>query len=762
MRRSARLLAVVSVLITYLFPLMSIRADTLNVTATVPAQASNYTALLTSSATGEPFGPGKELAYTITYGTNLAYDTPVTIVASWSQAVPQGAPSPSVDVLSYVAGSATNAVNSTPPVIDTLNRTISWHIAALAGNASSKTVSFRLQTSSTFTAADVFSFQVSGELQGPGVTTAPSTLEQTFYNPPIPVMPLPTATPTPSTVPVSRLTPTAVPVPAKLTLQTVEVRSIAPDSATIFVQTSLPSSLTLPYGENQTALSQEKRSNTFSSTQLLQLDGLLPQTRYYFRVVAATKDGQTVTSEVYTFVTAAQQVSFPSVMPESFVATSGNTILEAPLGTEESLEAPLLVLPQTIPYNFRISIINANAATKVQAFVRTKSTHLTIANLDLLPLAKGLYRGGLHAPTQPGRYELVIRLQDQEGMVTETPVAQLNVVHPFMVLSAQTGQPLPESKVLFSFFNTKTQRYELITPALLAIQNPQYANDDGSLPVVLPAGKYQVVISDLSYQEQTVHFTIGPSSGYPLVKLQKQPFSLSNSLDYFQDSYQHVVHDLIGSFLAALFGSPRALYLSALVSLSCLAVLTFLSFSARTRIPLSALPASLRYHGRLFFHPHEGVAKLQGTVRDEKRNPLQQVAVFIRSDQNGRIIGHTITNSTGMYSLILHQTSNYWISLFKEGYPPFSAFQSASDNQLPLNVTLMAHESPQTLLLSVKNLSREVLGLLFELLLLSSLGLQLAIGLKLGFGLVIWFFLLSLCNLTIWLIYLHNQQSLRT
>jgi len=103
MRHAAQtiILTVVFTITTVVSPL-AVFADSLSVSAVVPANATNFSAVL-SGDTKDNVGQDKTLTYTLTYGSTLTTDTPVTLEVNWSRGTITGSGA-QADVLSYVPG----------------------------------------------------------------------------------------------------------------------------------------------------------------------------------------------------------------------------------------------------------------------------------------------------------------------------------------------------------------------------------------------------------------------------------------------------------------------------------------------------------------------------------------------------------------------------------------------------------------------------------------------------------------------------------
>lgn len=186
-----------SISCSYLLPPIS-RAETIQIFATVAADASDFQLKLSGPEQPGPYGPSSVLTYTLTYGSYLSSPTDMIVIqVTWSQAQ-----SPSnqdlVDLLEYVEGSATPALGNTQPVIDLVNRTITWQISPMPPGAD-QSVSWQLRTKSLQLPGN-FTFSISASLIGPGLEKQASPLSYSYVYTAL--------TPTPTPIPSSTATPT--------------------------------------------------------------------------------------------------------------------------------------------------------------------------------------------------------------------------------------------------------------------------------------------------------------------------------------------------------------------------------------------------------------------------------------------------------------------------------------------------------------------------------------------------------------------------
>ena len=183
---------------SYLWP-STIRAETIQIFATVAADAFDFQLELDGPEQPGPHDPNSVLTYTLTYGSYLSTPTDMIVIqVTWSQAQ-----SPNnqelVDLLEYVEGSATPALGNAQPVIDLVNRTITWQISPMPSSAD-QVVSWQLRTKSLQLPGN-FTFSISASLIGPGLEKQASPLSYSYaYTAPTPT---PTLTPSPTVTPTS-------------------------------------------------------------------------------------------------------------------------------------------------------------------------------------------------------------------------------------------------------------------------------------------------------------------------------------------------------------------------------------------------------------------------------------------------------------------------------------------------------------------------------------------------------------------------------
>lgn len=748
-------------------------AAPLSVTATVPAQADDYSAALSSNETNTILGQDKTITYTITYGSILTYDTPITLKASWSRGTIDGNNDPSVDVFSYVPGSASNGYGSASPVVDTINRTITWTISSLPGNTINKTVTFQLRTSSSLTAPTKVSFSTSSQLEGPGIQTPKSTIQnyfQTTSSTSPTNTPIPTQTPTPTPIksnptPAHDVTPlpTQTPLRAQSKITAVEVRTILPDQISLDVNLSNPGSIMIDYGPNLSGFERRVTDSSGSRLHLVTLEDLAPSTQYFYQVKAVV-NGKTLTSDIYSIITG-HQGDIPTPVISTLVIASNNTILTSPMQPSSALASatPTIHLPTENVYDFHITIPDSENLRLAQAVVRRHNVlginsfiaqaDASTDGVDLIEISPHIFAGKLKTPPETGLYDIFLRLTDSGGNITEKKISELQVLKRFVVLNSRTKEPIEAASVLLSIWNSSKNRFVLLRSETTSTQNPQFTDRKGNIQVILAPGRYKAIITNLDFKQQEVLFTIGdnPGDGYPEVLLQADRFNILNSFLYFRNSIVDVYLTETGNYLNALALSRRMFHLAVLSILTSFAFLSILSLSRRTQMPIQSLFSYFNYH-RKRLGKKSSIQQLMGTITDtENDTVLSAVNLYLTDISTKELVGQT-TSREGKYAFGTVPSGHYLLTVLKFGYTAFSLpLHITEETEIERNIALSHHPRPATLTKRLLHLALHTIMISFE----STLVLLVVIGIFVGYitgWQLVWPYLVIACfNLVLWI-----------
>jgi hypothetical protein len=757
----SRLVAVISciALVFLLFPGVRAQAveNQVSVTATVPAKPAHFQASLSLANSGQTFSQNTDLSYSLTYGSRLTFAAGLTIEANWSQGTIEGSSTPLVDTLEYGIGSASNAHNATPPVVDTVNRKITWTISTFPANTVDKTVTFRLKTTSAYTSSRKVSFTVSGRVLSQGTQTTDATMTKDY------AYTAPTTTPTPAA------SPTPTPLPKPPSFQSVAIRSVASTEATIAVQTSTPTTLTLRYGTAPNKLENTTRVLTAQTLHQLLLAELSEDTQYYFAISATDASGMTATSDIFTFKTAktseAPKTEKTTVNIQSKEILLSNRMLRTTMGINEAVA----VLPTDSAYSFSFAMKNPEAIKTIDVNLRNKfilGIHTVIEEVqaasegtNVQEIAPGVYSATLKSPSVPGTYELFLRIHDYHGNITEEKIADIHASQPVTVREAGTESLIENARVFLFRYNERTGVYEPVLEQGLGIKNPSFSEPDGTVPAVLPLGRYRAEVNVLGYNQTSFDFDISPKSDYPTIHLEKTGFSLMNAIQYYFLIAVDSAHATRG-YITNLSTSNRFFDLVAFLSLIILLAVTLLTFSLRTHIPLIRLPRYLVFHIRKLL-PHTSVSMhMYGTVVDDAtHSPVTQADVYIIDADKNVIADQTSTNKAGAFFSDKLGEAHYTVQVMKKGYEPSPALDYPLADGVPEQFTIGLHKSgklEQSIRENVSWAVENVIGFFFELLLIASLVFEILFGYALGWQKVAPFLLVSLLNLLLWLVYLRH------
>ncbi len=754
-------------------PLLFADTQSVTVSGIVVPRNSDFQVGITSDATGILHGDSI-VTYTITYGSRLYYAGPVTIQTQWDRGTIQGGTATStVDGLNYIVGSA-GITSGASPVIDLVNQKITWTIPSFPAQTTNQSVTFKLAVSSSYSGTSAVNFPVRVRLITSQVTTPDQSSTLTYQlNPPAAT---PTPIPTPTIVPTPSVPPPRQ--PANLFFTNLSFRSIIDSSIRLLSQTSVPAQLTVSYGTSPTQLIQRMYKSPFTSVQDILLDNLTANTTYYIQMTATDASGNTKTSEVFNFTTALPSEK-PVVNKDSVSFISSDIVLFVPrpqntdtTSKNQELPKPLLVVPQDLSYNFRFQVTKGTTVTKVQTIVRNAYVLGITSNqteepntqiTDLIETQPGVYEGRLKTPSLPGSYEEFARIYDEKGNIVEDKIADITVSQPLRVYRKDTKQPIERAQMYISYFNFRTKAYLPLPPQLFPVKNPSYTDLNGQDVLALPQGKYQVHITAVGYKEKDVFFTLGPNPGenYPAVFLTAEPFNIVTTVKY----YINILSDFLGAtktYVQDISYSVRFFDLNAVVSVSILVFLTLLSFSSRIHVPLRWLFSYFLHYARIL-----SVQKKLGTIikgrvfEKDSGTPINLAEVYLVAQDSETIFAHTHTDIRGDFLFKILPEKGYDIQVMAEGYEPTRFHQSEihavelGGYLLGITKTIHAPSLQKRVMIFIT----KFFALWFEALLLLSVLFELSLGYTLGWNKALIFFVISLVNLSLWILHLSHLRS---
>jgi len=747
--------------------------DQVVVTGKVGALATDFQLTISADKTGL-LAENEVITYQVDYGSYLLNSTkPLIISAEWSRGTVSGSVVPSVDVVDFVIGSGSTAYGGIEPVVDIVNRKITWTISSFPANTINKSVSFQLKVNSNYTGASNVNFDVSGYLHGANVVTVDSVLNQT-YKPTV----VPTSTPTltPTSTPTSSQSTggaTATSTPAQSTGQAAPTTVLIPQINKIDIVTLTdsgikvaidnnvaPQYIKIVYGDKSDSLINSITSVNQLASDWLLLEGLTPGKDYFFRVDVKTSSGEYIKSEIYTFRTAVKSME-PEIDKNSIIFSMANNIILNPSKDGGSINSIVLIPNQN--YSYRVNLIKPELIKSARILIRN-STILGInsvygaepnsASVDLIGIGNGGYTGHLATPSIPGYYDIVLRIEDTNGNIVEEKTGQLRVIEPILVVD-QSFNPIENAKIKIYRYNIQKKIYELIPSEFLGISNPGFTQPNGQLAVSLPEGKYSLEVSEIGYQSEKVEFTIGLGADekIPLIKLQKTAITLGELIKYYG-----IIGDNVSTFSYGYFKnlleSGRFFRLLNLTMLIMMVVAGWSYLAKGRNLEWWMLP--LLVWQRMVRTVDNNIAnKLRGKVIDETTKlPINKAIVYLMDGKNNKVLNKTVTNLLGYFSVDFKKASKYKIAVTKNGYESTDMLDfteeglSSNDLKITMENSIGQIEAVEII---VKNILEKIGKLAFTLLLTLILIMQIGYMQTMGTATVLPWFLILWLTMYLWL-----------
>ena len=785
------------------YALAILDSSRIGISATVPPDASYLPVSIESTTAGNNFPQNTTLNYKITYGLLTVGDFPLTIQAQWTQGTIAGSPAPSADIVDYVIGSATSGYGGVSPVVDTVNNTITWTFDSFPGNTTNRTLNFQLRTNNYYTAGSNVSFDVSARAISEPTITPDQMVTQTYlYN--VALEPTPTPTPTPTLTPTpapnttgasggtktgTTLTPTpstttsttqgtsrttnAVPTPiTPPTFAAIVIGSLSQSQAQITVNTDSKSTFTVKYGTAQGLLSQNLTSLTPLTNNTIALPDLIPDTNYYFKVVAKNANGDITNSDIFTFRTAVVSEA-PVADVQTLIATSNNNIINSPQPNADTTGGKAnkvtIIVPVASTFSIQFALSKSTLIKTIQAFIVNKNVlaattfNATSANpnyVNLVEIQPGVYTGKLLSQPDPGNYELYTRILDYKGNISVQKIADLNIVNKFTIVAKGTKIPVENARVLLYLYNPQLKTYSVISPSILPIINPSFSIADGTINVTLPQGRYKAEVSVIGYKNQTLEFAITPQGGYPTIQL----IPSSNILTFAQYYLSTLEDSLISSqiYFQQEAKSSRLFDLTTVGAIIFLVGTTILSISARTHIEVFYIPYFLFFKLSLLLRKDK-TRIILGKVIDEKTEiPISRVNVYLSDPKENHTLVSLITNKLGEFYYANPKGLDYKISVIKEGYksPEPWEFVNNKVKAIPTILKMQFHEKPHYSILRIIAIYIEdFFGMLMEFLIIFGLLSQIYFISTFGFLKVAPTIFLTILNLLLIITYLYKPRK---
>ena len=745
-----------------------------NVTASVDPQISDLPIDIQSLTPGTDFSQDSTISYKITYGSNTAGSIPLTIQAQWTEGTIEGSPAPSVEILDYVVGSATSAYASTPAVIDTVNKTITWTIPLFPSNTTGKTVTFSLKTNSAYTGPEKVDFNVSARAISGTTVTPDVTVSQDYLFDATLVTPTPTPTPGSSGGSnTTSTTPTPTPALQNFSISAVSINSVSQSDAQILVTTSTNTAIKILYGTASYSLTKSITSTLPQIQSLLTLPNLEANTDYFFKVIATDDKGNSVTSDIFTFQTA-EISETPSINLNTLFVTSSDNVLFNPVFlTNKTVNKNILVVPVNSVFAIQFSLDKILSLKKIQAVIRnakilgfntSEKVDASSNYVNLIEISPGVYTGKLATPVTTDSYEIYVRLFDYKGNIVEQKIADLNVTNKLSVFKKGTEkQPVENERLLLYIYNKTLRTYQLISPDILPIKNPSYSSPNGTYDLVLPFGQYKAELQGIGYDPQTVIFSIDQNQKrYPIIYLKQQPFNILNTTAYYLSTISDAL--VAGQdYLRSNSYSNRLFDLSSFGAVLVFIIISTLSISARTHITLFYLPYFLIFKLKILLKGHQSNIIFGKVIDGETNEPISRADISIIS-KTGEILKKLKTNKLGEFYLQGDNEKEYKIKINKEGFESNSdfAYEKGPNKEFPFLLKIKKigekHYSP---LWVAYIYFEDFLGICMEALILVGIVIQIYFVFTFGILRVAPFLVLTFLNLILIFTYLYKPKALQ-
>lgn len=499
----------------------STKSADLAVSAKVNARRQDLEFSLTSSSLDSVISADETVEFTIDYGSHLTYGIPMTIEAWWSEGSIVSDPLTTIPLLSYQAGSATpDYWGESIPVVDTVNRKIVWTVKRFPPNTIHKTVRFKLKTPSRYVTEKQVQFSVHARMYTPEIEMAEREIVYT-YDPAMFIR--------------SEL--------KGLQFLSLDVRQITNSSFALFIATSVPTKTVITYGIDPNNLDKTITDATFSDEKMITIDGLLPATTYYYRVLIANERGIEKRTPERLKVTTSSASLLPLLESSRVVVTSrGILLLDGTLlGNLTTLTVPLstplsFILPfkKVFPGGVSLTLTNRSVLG-----ISTDPPFISSNTVQLQETQAYTYTGSLTAPMVAGQYDVQMETVSEDGMRDRDILTTLIVTEPLQIVDAKNGRGVERALVYLERYDKRKQQFVAFSGTSFLMRNPSYTDEKGRADIVLPEGEYQMTVHAIGYRGMQINFGVrsGDKQSYPTVQIEPEPFSWQNIVSYYKAAY---------------------------------------------------------------------------------------------------------------------------------------------------------------------------------------------------------------------------------
>ena len=661
--------------------------DQVVLTGRVGAKATDFQLEMTADKTGQ-LTEGEEISYQITYGSYLpSLVKPLIISAEWDRGTISGSPLPSVEIADYVVGSGTSAWGGISPVVDLVNRKITWTINSFPANTVYQTVEFKLRVNESYSGRSEVTFKTKAYLNGAGVVTVSREIDNVYH--PIELTPTPSATPTLAPTSASSSTTTTStsttvnttssvsgPITA-IKMEKVDIARLTESEVGIRIKNNVgPETIKIWYGLSIGSMTKTITSINKLVEEVVEIFGLKSGTNYFFKIETSDSQGNIFKSEIYTFRTAEVRSDLEIDKKSLLVSAGDNILLDAKIENKD-LNAVVMITNQE--YSLKLNLNKPEEVKTIKILIKNEQV-LGISSVygaepnsievNLVEINKAGFVGHLVSPKDEGYYEIVARIEDKKGNILEDKIGEMRVIPPLVVVNDQ-GRAIENAKVEFYRLNPDLKIYELIGKEVFGMQNPSFTDYSGRILANLAGGSYRVKVSEVGYSDREVDFTLGwgKEEKMPVVVLTRAKTGWWRWLGY----YAKVVGDTYNfskKYVSELTTSQRFFKLSRLGTVVSLIITGWLLIAKKGKIYWWQLPTKLITMIKDKFRKSDREILKGKVVMATTKMPIKGAEVYLTDIKLNKVLSKVETDKLGEFRLIIKPADGYRLAAVKENFEP--------------------------------------------------------------------------------------------
>lgn len=753
--------------------LATVANDQLAVSASIASSATNFLLNLTSANTDEYVPQETEVVYTLTYGSELSYATPLTLEVEWAKAT-SAQSGAQYTVSEYVIGSAGSAYGATAPVVDLENKRIRWTISSFPAGLTGQTISFTMRTTSGYTGSDILRFPVTARILAPTQSGDNVYTKQYRYVAQSSTTE-PNATSSPSPIPVATQIPShAVDIQVSQipTFSSISIASITETQMRAQVELSDDASLTVRYGQSQGTMSNTFRYIEYSRNHDVSLSDLKPGSTYYM-VLTATNSSGSVNSDILVFSTGVRISNRPVVKNDSLIVLHANNVI-SPTAEQDNLPVYLLTKDEVI--DIVLSIAQYQNIKSVIGYIQNRRVlGITVQAAEEPPSGEivfvqtkpGTFAGRFKLSHTSQDYSVFVEITDIGKNKIQYEVLRVHTVEPLKIVN-EKNEPIEAATVFVQIYNPQTKLFQSIPSNASAIRSKYASDSNGVVPLNLGPGLYELEVVAGGYETKKIRVDLQEiqDTPYPTLVLEKK---LGGLFFWGVHAYDTVkfTWSSIAAFILSLAESQRLLSLlltlSVFVSLFC----TLLVIADQLHLRPLEVPIYLLHTLRHIVSFNPQAAILHGLAANTKTNyPIHGVKIVVVNALTNKVLKTTSTDALGEFTVTLpSNVTEIKIIAGKRGYymETYPSFSVESIFHDVVHVYLTRNEAAGIvrLLLAFESLGASLFTKLIEIFLVFTLGIEVLYSRLYGIEQSLQFFIPTILSFVL-LLYLHDLKLRET